>query len=62
MFEKGDWVTYKDAEGDDPPRGRLILFEGVKGGEPVWLVGWERPNGEQRLKVPERSLRHVGGS
>lgn len=58
VFSVGDTVTYKDHEDDDPPRGRLVQRDRQHGGERVWLVAWEKPDGhEQRLKVPERSLR-----
>jgi hypothetical protein len=58
MFSVGDLVTYKDREDEDPSRGRLLQRLREQGGEPVWPVAWEKPNGqEQRLKTPERSLR-----
>jgi hypothetical protein len=59
----GDLVTYKDTEKDPPPVGRVVLRERDAMGERMWLVAWEQPDGrEQRLKMPERSLRRLTGS
>jgi hypothetical protein len=59
MFSDGDLVTYKHRENDDdPPRGRLIRRLRKQGGERIWLVDWETPDGRvQRLKTPEMGLR-----
>jgi hypothetical protein len=50
-------------EKDPPPVGRVVLRERDAMGERIWLVACEQPDGrEQRLKVPERSLRPLTGS
>jgi hypothetical protein len=58
MLSAGDLVTYSHRADDaNPPRGRLIQQLREQGGERIWLVAWETPDGrEQRLKNPERSL------
>jgi hypothetical protein len=61
VFHVGDIVTYKDATGADPSRGRLLQDLGDRGGVRVWLVVWQTSDGrEQRLKTPEPSLRRLG--